>query len=153
MSHPHAHRYSRSHSGCEHLDAEIAKEFCCGVTERRTEGQTIWLTGSSWCVGTLRGFVMDLQNLQYYLSEEQLPLCIMDERDYGIRLFFFLYIYIKQQRAAVIWMGRGGWWCVFNCEPAHLEVPEGHASHHELGGVSYFISVTISFLITCLQTT
>lgn len=36
---------------------------------------------------------MDLQNLQYYLSEEQLPLCIMDERDDGIRLFFFIYIY------------------------------------------------------------
>ena len=35
----------------------------------------------------LQGFVMDLQNLQYYLSEEQLPLCIMDERDEGIRLF------------------------------------------------------------------
>ncbi len=37
-------------------------------------------------MGTLGGFVMDLQNLQYYLSEEQLPLCIMDERDVGIRL-------------------------------------------------------------------
>lgn len=30
------------------------------------------------CVG--EGFVMDLQSLQYCLSEGQRPLCIMDER-------------------------------------------------------------------------
>lgn len=112
MSHPHAHRYSRSHSGCEHLDAEIAKEFCCGITERRTEGQTVRLTGSSWCVGTLRGFVMDLQNLQYYLSEEQLPLCKMDERDDGIRLFFYIYISNNKELQWFEWGEEAGGVCL-----------------------------------------
>lgn len=49
--------------------------------------QTIKVTASSRCVGMMQGFVVDLQNLQYYLSEEQHPLCIMDERDNRIRLF------------------------------------------------------------------
>lgn len=35
----------------------------------------------------LEGFVMDLQNVQYYVSEEIL-LCIMEERHEGIRLLF-----------------------------------------------------------------
>jgi len=34
----------------------------------------------------LGGFAVDLQNLQYYLSEELFPFCIMDERDNGIRV-------------------------------------------------------------------
>lgn len=77
-------------------------------------------------VGTLKGFVMDLQTLQCYLSEEQRPLCIMDERDEGTRL------YIQQQRAEPILMGRGSWLHVFNYK---LEITEGL---HSLLAGGYF---------------
>lgn len=68
-------------------ECQVLTVQCHRKTDGATDRQTIKLTASSRCVGMLEGLVMDLQNLQYYLSEELLPLCIMDERDEGIRLF------------------------------------------------------------------
>ena len=83
--------------------------------------QTDRRTASSWCRGMLYGFVMDLQNLQYYLSEEQLPHWILDERHKGI------FLYIEQQRAGLILIGRERRWCFFNWDLAFLKVIQGHS--------------------------
>lgn len=60
---------------------------------------------------------MDLQNLQNYLSVEQLRLCIMDERDEGIRLF----ILNHKELILVVCVKL----CVFNCEMVHLKFIQG----------------------------
>lgn len=53
--------------------------------------------GQSTDVGSLRGFVMDLPTLQYYLHEEWRPVCIMDEGGRGDQTF-----QVQQQRDEVI---------------------------------------------------
>lgn len=88
ISEPHPITYL-SVSGREHLKTYRVPCFVCSVSqkERRTNRHTLELAASSWCMGMLEGLVMDLQNLQIFLSEEQLPRCIMDKRDEGIRVF------------------------------------------------------------------